>query len=134
MKNRDKPRCKNSANPQSVALKLRVVSPEEGDIYFYTKSITALSKLSFERLSAMCWTCLKLSGNPVFKSLGRFVEIYFLFISNIFFNFNVILLFIYFFFSLPNHLICLDRFSLLAHLVFYITCVSNFQLLLVYAI
>ena len=27
-----------------------MVSPEEGDCYFYTKSITALSKLSFERL------------------------------------------------------------------------------------
>ena len=37
-------------------LEVRVVSPEEGDCYFYTKSITALSKLSFERLPAMCWT------------------------------------------------------------------------------
>ena len=35
---------------------LRVVSPEEGDFYFYSKSIAALSKLSFERLPAMCWT------------------------------------------------------------------------------
>ena len=35
------------------------------------------------------------------------------------------------FFQLPNYLICLNRFSLLAHLVFYVTFVSNFQLLLV---
>ena len=46
-----------------------------------------------------------------------------------FFIFSVIFLFI--FFQLPNSLICLNRFSLLAHLVFYITFVSNFQLLLV---
>ena len=44
-----------------------------------------------------------------------------------------IYLFIYFFQS-PNYLICLNRFSLLAHLFFYITSVSNFQLQLVYTI
>ena len=49
---------------------MRVVSPEERGCYFYTKSIRALSKLSFERLPAMCWTCLKISGNPVFKTQG----------------------------------------------------------------
>ena len=49
-----------------------VVSPEQRDCCFYTKSITALSKLSFERLPAMCWTWPKISGNPVFKTLGRF--------------------------------------------------------------
>ena len=50
-----------------------MVSPEERDCYFYTKSIRALSELSFERLPAMCWTRLKISGNPVFKTPGRHV-------------------------------------------------------------
>ena len=58
-----------------------MVSPEERDCYFYTKIIRALSKLSFERLPAMCWTSLKISGSPVFKTLGRFMDI---FIGNIF--------------------------------------------------
>ena len=49
-----------------------MVSPEERDCYFYTKSTRALSKLSFERLPAVCWTRLKISGNPVFKTPGRF--------------------------------------------------------------
>ena len=40
---------------------MRVVSPEEGYCYFYTKSITVLSKLSFERLPAMCWIWLKMT-------------------------------------------------------------------------
>ena len=35
------------------------------------------------------------------------------------------------FFQLPNYLICPNCFSLLAHLGFYITFVSNFHLLLV---
>ena len=38
---------------------------------------------------------------------------------------------ILFFFQLPNYLICPNCFSLLAHLVFYITFVSNFHPLLV---
>ena len=38
-----------------------MASPEEGDCYFYTKSITALSKLSLERLPATCWTGLKMT-------------------------------------------------------------------------
>ena len=51
---------------------MRVVSPEERDCYFYSKSIRALSKLSFERLAAMCWTWLQISGKPVFKTPGRY--------------------------------------------------------------
>ena len=43
----------------------------KGDFYFYTKSIAAFSKLSFERLPAMCWTWLKISGIPVFKTPRR---------------------------------------------------------------
>ena len=38
----------------------------------FTKSIPALSNLCFERLPAMCWTLLKISGNPVFKTPGRY--------------------------------------------------------------
>ena len=42
-----------------------MVSPEERNFYFYTKSITTLSKLSFERFSVMCWTWLKMTyDNP----------------------------------------------------------------------
>ena len=51
-------------------LELRVVSTEEGDFYFYTKSIPALSKLWFQRLPAMCWTWLKISGNPVCRNVS----------------------------------------------------------------
>ena len=54
-----------------------MVSPEERDCYFYTKSIRALSKLSFERLFALCWTGLKISGNPVFKTPGSYIFCFF---------------------------------------------------------
>ena len=58
-----------------------MVSPEERDCYFYTKSIRALSELSFERLPAMCWTLLKISGNPVFKTPGRYIYIFWVYIT-----------------------------------------------------
>ena len=60
---------------------LRMVGAEARDFYFYTKRILALSKLYFERLPAMSWTWLQISGDPVFKTLGRFMDI---FIGNIF--------------------------------------------------
>ena len=50
-----------------------MVSAEERDFYFYTKRILALSKLYFERLPAMSWTWLLISGDPVFKTLGRYM-------------------------------------------------------------
>ena len=53
---------------------LRMVGAEERDFYFYTKRILALSKLYFERLPAMSWTWLQISGDPVFKTLGRYVS------------------------------------------------------------
>ena len=53
---------------------------------------------------------------------------YIYFFIHLFFQ---LVIFLFIFFQLPNSLICLNRFSLLAHLVFYITFVSNFQLLLV---
>ena len=52
---------------------LRMVGAEERDFYFYTKRILALSKLYFERLPAMSWTWLQISGDPVFKTLGRYM-------------------------------------------------------------
>ena len=70
---------------------------------------------------------------------GAHVFIYYYFFNFQFlFNFIYLLslyIYIYIFFSfslqIPNSFICLNSFSLLAHLVFYITFVSNFQLLLV---
>ena len=56
------------------------------------------------------------------------LDVYYIF-NNFCYLFIIFILLI--FFQLPNYLICLNRFSLLAHLVFYITFVSNFQLLLV---
>ena len=44
---------------------LRLVSPEEGDLYFYPKSVTALNKKCSERLPAMSWTRIKTSWNPI---------------------------------------------------------------------
>ena len=46
------------------------------DFYFYPKNVTALSKLCPERLPAMSWIRLKTSGNPVFKTPGRYIYIY----------------------------------------------------------
>ena len=46
----------------------------------------------------------------------------------------ILFIYLFIFFQSPNYLIYLNRFSLLAHLFFYITSVSNFQLQLVYTI
>ena len=43
------------------------------DFYFYPENVTALSKLCPERLPAMSWIRLKTSGNPVFKTPGRYI-------------------------------------------------------------
>ena len=71
------------------------------------------------------------SRNCLLLSLYSFYYIilyYIYFFIHLFFQ---LVIFLFIFFQLPNSLICLNRFSLLAHLVFYITFVSNFQLLLV---
>lgn len=54
-----------------------MVSAEERDFYFYTKRILALNKLYFERFSAMSWTWLQISGDLVFKTLGRYISVFF---------------------------------------------------------
>ena len=45
------------------------------DFYFYPQNVTALSKLCPERLPAMSWIRRKTSGNPVFKTPGRYISL-----------------------------------------------------------
>ena len=70
----------------------------------------------------------------LFTFITIFILLYYIILYYIYFFIHLffqLVIFLFIFFQLPNSLICLNRFSLLAHLVFYITFVSNFQLLLV---
>ena len=69
--------------------------------------------------------------------LFTFIHLFLIFLFMYLFIYFILFYFIsyiFLFFQLPNYVVCLNRFSSLAHLVLYITFVSNFQLLLVHTI